>query len=239
MIVLETERLILREMTRDDLPSTREIVCDEQTMYAWNGAWSEEENLAGLEKQLRGYQEDGFGRWAVILKETNAFVGMCGLQWCETDRDMVPEIGYLFNRGYWHKGYAAEAAIACKHYAFNVLGFDEVFSLIRDTNIPSMNVAIRNGMTIRRQFVKHYKGEDMPHYVFSVRKSEDCANTGFAVEELSEAHRSLLSTLEKCEKVLESKKLPQSQRTLTERRVAALKIALTLIEKEKAYTTSL
>jgi len=54
----------------------------------------------------------------------------------------------------------------------------------------------------------------------------------FNKDELFEAHRSLLSTLEKCEKVLESEKLPQSQRTLTERRVAALKIALTLIERE-------
>ena len=55
----------------------------------------------------------------------------------------------------------------------------------------------------------------------------------FTPEELSEARRSLLSTLNKCEKVLESEKLPQSQRTLTERRVAALKIALTLIEREQ------
>ena len=55
----------------------------------------------------------------------------------------------------------------------------------------------------------------------------------FTAEELSEAHRSLLSTLKKCEKVLESDKLPQSQRTLTERRVAALKLALALIEREQ------
>jgi len=75
--ILKTGRLILREMSLDDLHETRKIVCDEQTMWAWNGAWSEEENLAGLEKQLRGYTEDGFGRWAVILKETGAFIGMC------------------------------------------------------------------------------------------------------------------------------------------------------------------
>jgi hypothetical protein len=56
----------------------------------------------------------------------------------------------------------------------------------------------------------------------------------FTDDELSEAHRSLLSTLKKCEKVLESGKLPQSQRTLTERRVAALKLALTLITREQS-----
>jgi len=173
MVILETERLILREMTLDDLAATREIVCDEQTMWAWNGAWCEEENLAGLQKQIRGYREDGFGRWAVVLRETGKVIGICGLQWCDTDEDTVLEIGYLFNRSFWHNGYAAEAAIACKRYAFDVLKVNEVFSLVRDINIASMNVAIRNGMTVRRQYMKHYKGEDMPHYVFSVSKNDD------------------------------------------------------------------
>jgi predicted DNA binding protein len=58
--------------------------------------------------------------------------------------------------------------------------------------------------------------------------------SAFSADELFEARRSLLSTLKKCEKVLESDKLPQSQRTLTERRVDALKIALALIERELA-----
>ena len=168
--ILETPRLLLREMTLDDLPATREIVCDGQTMYAWNGAWSEDENVEGLQKQLRGYREDGFGRWAVVLKETGKVIGMCGLQYCDTDQDKVPEIGYLFNRAYWGHGYATEAAVACKEYAFEQLGFDEVYSVIRDTNIPSINVAIRNGMLARRIFVKHYRGVDMPHYVFSVKR---------------------------------------------------------------------
>jgi RimJ/RimL family protein N-acetyltransferase len=170
-IILETERLILREMTMDDLSATRAIVCDGQTMYAWNGAWSETENLEGLQKQMRGYQEDGFGRWAVVPKGTNVVIGICGLQWCDTDKDRVLEIGCLFNRAYWRKGYACEAAIACKKYAFDVLKYGEVFSLIRDTNLASINVAIRNGMLIRGRFIKHYKGEDMPHYIFSARKS--------------------------------------------------------------------
>jgi len=60
------------------------------------------------------------------------------------------------------------------------------------------------------------------------------AAAGYSAEELSEAHRSLYSTLKKCEKVLENDKLPQSQRTLTARRVAALKLALKLIEREQA-----
>jgi len=173
MAILTTERLLLRELNRGDLAESRAIVCDDETMYAWNGALSEDENVARLEKQIRGYREDGFGRWAVILKGTGAFTGICGPQWCETDRGRVLEIGYLFNKAHWGNGYAAEAAIACKRYAFDVLGASEVFSLVRDTNLPSMNVAIRNGMLIRWRFTKHYRGVDMPHYVFSARKC-DC-----------------------------------------------------------------
>jgi RimJ/RimL family protein N-acetyltransferase len=171
--ILETERLTLREMTMTDLPAIREIVCDDRTMTAWNGAWSEEECLDGLQKQLRGYEEEGFGRWAVVLKETGNVIGMCGLQYCETGEDRVPEIGYLFNRAHWHKGYASEAAAAVKRYAFDVLDFREVYSLIRDVNFASMNVAIRNGMLARGRFVKRYKGADMPHLIFSVRKGEN------------------------------------------------------------------
>jgi RimJ/RimL family protein N-acetyltransferase len=173
MFILETKRLLLREMTTDDLPALGAIVCDEQTMYAWNGAWSEAENRAGLEKQLRGYREDGFGRWAVVLKETGAVIGICGLQQCDTDKDRVLEIGCLFNRAHWRKGYASEAAGACKRYAFDVLGCPEVFSLIRDNNCASMNVAIRNGMLVRGRYTKTYKGEDMPHYIFSARKRDE------------------------------------------------------------------
>jgi RimJ/RimL family protein N-acetyltransferase/GNAT superfamily N-acetyltransferase len=171
--ILETRRLTLREMTPDDLPALWEIVGDDETMYAWNGAWSERENAEGVEKQLRSYRENGFGRWAVVLRDTGRVIGMCGLQWCETDTARVPEIGYLFNRAFWHNGYAAEAALACKRYAFGVLGLREVYSLVRDNNFASMNVAIRAGMTVRGRFSKHYRGVDMPHYIFSVRASDE------------------------------------------------------------------
>ena len=171
MNILETKRLILREMTIDDLSAMREIVCDERTMYAWNGAWSEQEALAGIQKQIKSYRENGFGRWAVALKETGKVIGLCGLLWCDADKNRVLEVGYLFHRSFWCKGYAAEAAIACKEYAFTILGFDEVFSLIRDNNYAAMNVAIRAGMLVRGRYTKHYEGEDMPHYIFSARRT--------------------------------------------------------------------
>lgn len=86
------------------------------------------------------------------------------------ERKEVLEIGYLFQRKHWHKGYATEAAKACKKYAFEVLNADEVCSIIRDTNIPSQNVAIKNGMTKTDKWIKHYRGVDMPHFRYVVNR---------------------------------------------------------------------
>jgi RimJ/RimL family protein N-acetyltransferase len=172
MILIDTDRLVLRELTMDDISATREIVCDERTMYAWTRAWSEQENLDGLRKQLKNYKEDGYGRWAVVLKETGKVIGICGLQWCETDKEKVPEIGYSFNRAYWGRGYASEAAVACRKSAFDILKFNEVFSLVKEDNLASMNVAIRNGMLVRGRYVTRYNGMDMPQYIFSARRAD-------------------------------------------------------------------
>ena len=85
----------------------------------------------------------------------------------------VLEVGYLFRQEFWHKGFATEAAIACKEYAFQVLNFDEVYSIIRDSNVASQNVARRNGMIEVDTLVKHYRGVEMPHIVFRVSRENN------------------------------------------------------------------
>ena len=165
--ILETNRLKIREMTQRDFAALAEILRDEDTMYAYEGAFSEADTQAWLDKNLQRYAEDGFGLWAVILKENNKMIGQAGITWQDVDGKCIPEVGYLFNRAYWHKGYATEAATACKEYAFHNLGFKEIFSIVRSTNIAAKNVAIRNGMVIRNLIVKHYRGVDMPHFVLS------------------------------------------------------------------------
>ena len=168
--MIETKRLYLRELQPSDREALSKILQDEQTMYAYEGAFSDAEVQAWLEKQLKSYQRNGFGLWAAVLKETGEMIGQCGLTWQELAGEQVLEIGYLFQRAFWHKGYASEAAMACKNYAFEMLQADEVFSIIRDTNVPSQRVAERNGMTRCGEFIKHYRGIDMSHYVYSVQK---------------------------------------------------------------------
>ncbi len=172
-VILETKRLILRELTENDYDSLCKIHKDEKTMYAYNGAFNDDEVRNWLERQLGRYKEYGFGLWAVVLKETNEMIGQCGLTMQPWFDRQVLEIGYLFQRTYWHKGYATEAAIACKKYAFETLGAEEVCSIIRDTNTASQGVALRNGMTKSDEiFVKHFRGTDMPHYRYYVKKEK-------------------------------------------------------------------
>lgn len=171
-MILETPRLYLREMVQSDFSLLCKHLQDLDVMYAYEHPFSDAEVQEGINKQFQRYKEDGFGVWAVILKESEELIGQCGpsMQPCE-DRELL-EIGYIFQKKYWHNGYATEAAVACKEYVFNHLGAEEVFSLIRDTNIASQNVARRNGMDICGKFIKQAYGIEMPHYIFSVHKDK-------------------------------------------------------------------
>lgn len=170
--ILKTERLFLREMTQEDFPDLCEILQDSHVMYAYEGAFSDQEVQEWLEKQLTRYREDNIGLWAAVDRETNEMVGQVGLTWQDAAGQRVLEVGYLLKYRFWHKGYAAEAAKGCMDYAFQQMNADKVYSIIRDSNTASQKVALHNGMKPGITFVKHYRGIDMPHIVFSISKEE-------------------------------------------------------------------
>lgn len=164
--ILQTERLILREMRGTDIPVLCGMLQDPEVMYAWEHTFSDQEVQEWLQKQLSRYAADGFGLWAVVLKATGEMIGQCGLTRQEMDGASVIEVGYLFLRRFQHHGYASEAARACKEYAFS-LGVQQVYSIIRTNNTPSIAVALRNGMRPVSRIIKHYSGIDMPHTVYA------------------------------------------------------------------------
>lgn len=170
---IESERMLLREMTQDDYGDLCEILQDELVMTAYEHAFCDEEVQTWLDNQLRRYQEDGFGLWAMIRKSDGVFLGQCGLTMQLVDEHPRLEIGYLLKRRYWHQGYAIEAATACKRYAFDVLQAESVCSIIRDTNTASQRVAQRNGMKIIKRVIKQYYGIRMPHDIYEIRKCEE------------------------------------------------------------------
>lgn len=165
-MILETQRLTLREMTQEDYPALCRILQDKEVMYAYEHAFSDREVKDWLDRQIGRYQNDGFGLWAAALKETGSMIGQCGLTLQDWDGRKVLEVGNLFEKAFWHQGYATEAAVACKQYAFEQLGAEEVYSIIRDNNFPSQRVARRIGMVPCGGMVKHYYHMDMPHLLF-------------------------------------------------------------------------
>lgn len=171
-MVLETERLVLRRLTWADRADLCDILQDAGTMYAYEHAFSGDEVDAWLERQLTRYQTDGVGLWAAVEKARGAFVGQAGITLQGWDGRMVPEIGYLLKRTFWHRGYAAEAARGCMAYGFDTLELEALYSIIRDNNAASRRVAGRNGMRVVGEQVKHYLGMDMHHLVYRITRGE-------------------------------------------------------------------
>lgn len=159
----ETERLRMRPLTPADFDALCAILKDDETMNNYGGGFDDAMVHEWLDRQLAHYDRWGFGLWAVIRKDTGELIGQCGLTMQPWQDREVLEIGYLFRREFWHHGYATEAARACKTYAFETLRTSEVCSIIRDIDIPSQRVALRNGMLPKDRGVKVYRGESMAH----------------------------------------------------------------------------
>ena len=171
-IILETKRLVLRRLRRSDYGALCLMLKDEEVMYAYEHAFEDWEAADWLDRQLMRYETYGFGLWAVVLKETGEVIGQCGLTMQEVGDSEVLEVGYLLRKEFWHHGYALEAAAACRDYAFEKLGAEAVYSIIRENNGPSRAVAERNGMTVCGSIIKHYYGLDMPHLLYRISRVE-------------------------------------------------------------------
>lgn len=167
-MILQTERLILRELTMDDLSDLYEILSDAETMKHYPRPKTLEESKMWIQKNIDRYENDGFGLWAIELKETNRFIGECGITMQNIDGERLPEIGYHINKKFTKKGYATEAAKACRNYGFDQLNFNEMYSYMKYTNLSSSRVAEKNGMS----FIKEYP-DDINEFVKVFRITKD------------------------------------------------------------------
>lgn len=150
-VVLETDRLVLREMTMADVDDLMGIFGDPEAMRYYPSTKSREEAEGWVRWVLDSYAANGFGLWVAMLKGTGEFAGQCGLTLQDLDGAAEPEIGYLFLRRLWGRGLATEAARACRDHAFGSLGLARVVSLPDSANLASRRVAEKVGMTLERE----------------------------------------------------------------------------------------
>lgn len=167
-MIIETERLIIREYTQDDFDCLFEILSDKETMKYYPKPYDD----AGVKRWINwcidSYSKYGFGLWALELKGSGKFIGDCGISMQNIDGEMLPEIGYHVNKNYWRRGYAKEACAAVKDWFFNNTNFGCVYSYMNRENIASCATAASNGMTR----IKEYEKGEEPLCVYAISRTE-------------------------------------------------------------------
>jgi RimJ/RimL family protein N-acetyltransferase len=146
MQIMETERLVLRELTLDDFESLHRILSDPITMQFWPMPFTREATQQWIERNIQHYERCGHGRWAVILKQSNELIGDCGIASSEIDGNLEYDLGYIFHYPYWGQGYASEAASACLRFAVQTLGLQRVVANMATDHRASAKVAEKLGM---------------------------------------------------------------------------------------------
>ncbi|PKL80142.1 MAG: N-acetyltransferase [Ignavibacteriae bacterium HGW-Ignavibacteriae-4] len=142
--ILQTPRLMLREFTLSDAEEIYELNSDEEVLrYTGDVAFGSVENAREFLSNYNDYKKNGYGRWAVIEKESNTFLGWCGLKYHD---EGFTDIGFRFHRKYWRNGYATESANSVLKYGFNTLGLTEIIGRASQDNIASITVLEKTGM---------------------------------------------------------------------------------------------
>ncbi|MDR7210759.1 GNAT family N-acetyltransferase [Flavobacterium piscis] len=148
---IETERLILRELLLSDVDGMFELDSNPNVhLFLGNKPVKYfEESLDQIKNIQQQYKDFGTGRWAVILKETNEFLGWSGIKFITNEinnhRDFY-EIGYRFIEKHWGKGYATEAGKAFVDYAFNVMNVDVLYAYADAGNENSRRILEKLGL---------------------------------------------------------------------------------------------
>ncbi len=155
-MIIETERLYLREMTEDDFDALYKVLGDSDIMRYYPYTFDEARVRGWISRNIERYRTLGFGLWAVCLKETGEMIGDCGLTMQMIHSVIRPEVGYHIRKDMQRKGYGKEAAVAVREWTFANTPIREVYSYMLKENVPSARTAEASGMT----FVEDYVNED-------------------------------------------------------------------------------
>lgn len=156
-IFVETDRILMRGLVREDVDAFFEMDSDPEvhTYLGKKPITSKQEALDMIDFIRQQYLDYGIGRWAIIDKETNEFVGWGGMKY-RTDvtngHTNYYDVGYRLLRKYWGKGYATESAKASLKYAFEVLNLDKVYAMAHVDNAASRNALQKSGLKITDQY---------------------------------------------------------------------------------------
>lgn len=170
-IFIETERLFLREIMPDDENALFEVDSNPAVnTYLGNNPVKDIEQIRGVIQFIRQqYSDNGIGRWAMIEKKSNIFIGWTGLKYVKelTNKHInYYDLGYRLNQKYWGMGYATESAIACVDYGFNQLKLQEIYAMAHFENKASRHVIEKSGL----KYIETFEDNHVPHDWFKIKK---------------------------------------------------------------------
>lgn len=168
-MIIETERLLLREMTENDFDALYKVLADSDIMQHYPYTFDDAKVSGWISRNIERYKILGFGLWAVCLKDTGEVIGDCGLTMQLINGQIKPEIGYHIRADKQRKGYAKEAAIAVRDWTFNNTPFNIVYSYMKYTNEPSVKTAISYGCKQVDEFSDEISGITK---VFAISRDE-------------------------------------------------------------------
>lgn len=152
--IIETNRLYLRELTVADAENFYLLNADEDVIkYTGDKAFESINEAKSFLENYNPYQEYGYGRWAVIAKSNEEFLGWCGLKY-SSEIDEV-DIGFRFFKRHWSKGFATESAKACIEYGFEKLNLQTIVGRAMEANVASIKVLEKLRMTFVGKFEFH------------------------------------------------------------------------------------
>ena len=165
--LIETERLLLREFLLSDAEQMH-LLNDDPEVLRYTGD-PPFKGMEGAREFLRTYDEyrrNKMGRWAVISKADDAWMGWCGLKYHPGEGFV--DLGYRFFKQYWNQGYATESSWACLKYGFGKLGLSEIVCRAVEENTASIRVMQKLGMTFKetRMFDQH------PGIVYAISRDD-------------------------------------------------------------------
>ena len=166
---LTTKRLLLRELEETDFDVLYRVLGDSDIMRHYPYTFDETRVRRWIEVNRKRYAVFGFGLWAVVLRDTGKMIGDCGITMQNINGLIRPEIGYHIAKDHQRRGYAKEAASACRDWAFSNTPFLCLYSYMKKDNLPSAATAISVGMRLTEEYID---AENEPTTVFRITRSE-------------------------------------------------------------------
>lgn len=150
-VIIETERLVLKEINLANLEEMFELYSDPEVLkYTGESAIGTVTEMAeAIQERIENYRKYGYGRWATFLKEDMQFIGWAGLAYLPEFDEI--DLGYRFFPKFWGKGFATEASIAILDHGFNQLKLDRIIAIALEENQASLRVMEKVGMQFEKR----------------------------------------------------------------------------------------